>query len=127
MTFRKVKDLAVVTGTYQSNGETKNRYANVGALMEGDNGQFLMLNAHFNPAGVPRKDGSESILVSMFDPKERDGGNGGLVLGSGGNGGDNLFLGPGGRGGNAGLIGNGGGGGAGGVGFILPGGGGGTG
>ena len=77
MAVRKVKDLAVVTGTYQSNGETKKRYANVGALMEGDNGQFLMLNAHFNPAGVPRKDGSESILVSMFDPKDRDGGNGG--------------------------------------------------
>jgi hypothetical protein len=72
MAFRKIKDLAVVTGTYQSNGETKKRYANIGALMEGDNGQFLMLNAHFNPAGVPRKDGSESILVSMFDPKDRD-------------------------------------------------------
>lgn len=72
MAFRKIKDLAVVTGTYQSNGETKKRYANVGALMESDNGQFLMLNAHFNPAGVPRKDGSESILVSMFDPREQN-------------------------------------------------------
>lgn len=77
MSFRKVKDLAVVTGTYQSNGETKKRYQNVGALMEGDNGQFLMLNRSFNPAGVPFKDGSESILVSMFDPREREGGNGG--------------------------------------------------
>lgn len=74
MAIRKVKDLAVVTGTYQSNGETKKRYANVGALMEGDNGQFLMLNAHFNPAGVPRKEGSESILVSMFDPRDQNGG-----------------------------------------------------
>lgn len=86
MAVRKVKDLAVVTGTYQSNGETKKRYANVGALMEGDNGQFLMLNAHFNPAGVPRKDGSESILVSMFDPKERDGNGGQQRSQSGGQG-----------------------------------------
>lgn len=73
MAFRKVKDLAVVTGSCTDrDGNEKKRYANIGAMMESDNGPFLMLNAHFNPAGVPRKDGSESILVSMFDPKERD-------------------------------------------------------
>jgi hypothetical protein len=68
---RKIYDLAVKTGTYQSQGETKNRYMNVGALMESDDGNsFIMLNACFNPAGVPRKDGSESILVSCFVPKD---------------------------------------------------------
>lgn len=68
---RKIYDLAVKTGTYQSQGETKNRYMNVGALMESDEGNsFIMLNACFNPAGVPRKEGSESILVSCFVPKD---------------------------------------------------------
>lgn len=75
MAFKKVKDLAVVTGSYQANGETKKRYANVGALMQGDDGnQFLMLNRHFNPAGVQFKEGSESILVSMFEPRDQSGG-----------------------------------------------------
>lgn len=74
MAFRKIKDLAVVVSSYTDNqGQTKNRYVNVGALMESDKGQFLMLNRHFNPAGVPHRDGSDAILVSMFDPKERDG------------------------------------------------------
>lgn len=68
---RKIYDLAVKTGTYQSQGETKNRYMNIGALMESDDGNsFIMLNACFNPAGVPRKEGSESILVSCFVPKD---------------------------------------------------------
>jgi len=38
MASRKIYDLAVKTGTYQSQGETKNRYMNVGALMESDDG-----------------------------------------------------------------------------------------
>lgn len=92
MAFRKVKDLAVVTGTYQSNGETKKRYANVGALMEGDDGnRFLMLNRHFNPAGVPFKDGSESILVSMFDPRDQNSGGGQQQSGGGGRGNQGRF------------------------------------
>lgn len=73
MAVTKKFDLAVKTGTYQQNGETKNRFANVGALMEGDNGPFIMLNAHFNPAAIARKEGSESIVISCFEPKPRDG------------------------------------------------------
>lgn len=75
MAFRKVKDLAVVTGTYQSNGETKKRYANVGAVMEGDDGsRFITLDRHFNPAGVPFKEGGDRIVISMFDPRDSNGG-----------------------------------------------------
>lgn len=69
----KIYDIAVVTGEYRnSNGETKKRYQNVGAVMEGnDGGQYIMLNAWFNPAGVPRKDGSESVLLSCFVSKDQ--------------------------------------------------------
>lgn len=71
---RKIYDLAVKTGTYQVNGETKGRYENVGAVMQSDDGsQYMMLKRTFNPAGAPFKDGSDAILVSMFAPKEQSG------------------------------------------------------
>ena len=68
----KKYDLAVKTGSYTNrNGETKNRYENIGAVMVGDNGPYLMLKRTFNPAGVSVQDGRDSILVSCFEPRER--------------------------------------------------------
>lgn len=73
--MKKIYDLCVKTGTYTSNGEQKNRYATVGSCMENDDGaMFLFLHKHFNPAGVESKEGSDSIIVSMFTPKPKDGG-----------------------------------------------------
>jgi hypothetical protein len=73
---KRVKDLAVVTGTYTNGqGEEKRRYMNCGALMEGDDGgQFIMLSRFINYSILPRKQGSESILISVFDIREREGG-----------------------------------------------------
>lgn len=69
---KRTHDLAVVVGTYQdSYGNEKKRYANIGVMMEGDNGPFILLDKHFNPAGVNGKDGR--IVISCFEPKERDG------------------------------------------------------
>lgn len=66
--MKKIKDLVVTTGKYTKDGQEKNRYVNVGAVMQNDDGNhFIFLNRHFNPAGVPFKEGSESIIVSMFD------------------------------------------------------------
>lgn len=75
---KKVKDLAVVTGTYtDGQGAEKRRYMNCGALMENDEGgQFIMLNRYVNYSALPRKQGSESILISVFDLREREGGGG---------------------------------------------------
>jgi len=68
----KTHDLAVKIGSYQNQqGETKNRYQNVGALMQGENGPFIMLAKWFNPAGVQDDRGGESILISVFEPKEK--------------------------------------------------------
>lgn len=73
---KKLYDLAAKTGTYVKDGETKGRYQNVGAVMQGDDGgKYIFLSAWFNPAGVPRRDGSESIVLSMFEPKDASGGN----------------------------------------------------
>jgi hypothetical protein len=66
----KLYDLAVVTRTYEKNGESKKAYLNIGAVMEKDGKQYMMLNRHFNPAGVPHRDGSDTIMVSMFEPRD---------------------------------------------------------
>jgi len=71
--MKKIYDLAVKTGSYQKDGETKNRYENIGSVMENENGQFMFLKRSFNPAGVDFKEGSESIIISMFAPKEKSG------------------------------------------------------
>lgn len=75
---KKIKDLAVRTGSYTGgDGQEKGRYMGCGALMEADDGnQFLMLNRFINYSALPRKQGSESILISMFDPRERSDGGG---------------------------------------------------
>ena len=69
----KVYDVAAKVGEYQTqDGKTKGRWQNVGAVMEGkDGGQYLMLAKWFNPAGVPDARGGESILLSLFPPRER--------------------------------------------------------
>jgi hypothetical protein len=70
---RKLYDLAVKTGEYKNqSGEMKGRWQNVGACMQSDDGsKFLMLAKWFNPAGVQDSKGGESILLSMFPPKEQ--------------------------------------------------------
>lgn len=70
--MKKLYDLAVKTGEYQKDGETKGRYENIGAVMENDNGKFIFIKKTFNPAGVPSREGSDSIIVSMFKPQEQD-------------------------------------------------------
>ena len=76
---KKIYDLAIKTGTYtNSSAETKGRWQNVGAVMQGDDGgKFVMLSKWFNPAGVPDLNGRdatrESILLSMFEPKQQGG------------------------------------------------------
>ncbi len=70
--MKKIKDLAVKTGSYTTkDGETKNKYENIGAIVEGQDGsKFMFLKRSFNPAGVPFKDGSTDIIVSLFDVKK---------------------------------------------------------
>lgn len=70
---QKKYDLAVKTGSYEKNGETKSRYQNIGAVFQGENGPYIVLNRFFNPAGVPFKEGSDSIIVSCFEPRDQDG------------------------------------------------------
>jgi hypothetical protein len=76
MATTKLYDLAVKTGEYQSQGQTKGRYENIGAVMRGqDGGQFIMLKKTFNPAGVMGD--RDTVLISCFEPRARDGNNNG--------------------------------------------------
>lgn len=68
--MKKLKNLVVKIGTYQKNGETKNRYENIGAIMKDEHREFILLKPTFNPAGVPRQ-GFDSVLVSIFDDNNK--------------------------------------------------------
>lgn len=69
--MEKPKLLKVRVGSYQAaDGATKSRYVEVGRLMEGDRGPYILLNKTFNPAGVETEAGRDSIIISIFDQKE---------------------------------------------------------
>jgi single-stranded DNA-binding protein len=74
MPWQKIKDLAVVVGSYtDSSGQTKNRYQNVGSILkdQANGNSMILLSRAFNPAGVPfRADKPDQIILSMFDPRE---------------------------------------------------------
>jgi hypothetical protein len=66
------KDLAVKTGSYTDrDGNTKNRYENIGRLMDGKDGQYLLLKRTFNPAGISVDADRDMIVVSVFEPREQ--------------------------------------------------------
>lgn len=76
MASRKIRDVVVKVGEYtdRNTGETKGRFENVGALMQNDDEAgsfFIMLKRTFNPAGVPKQDDRESILLSCYVPKDQ--------------------------------------------------------
>ena len=89
MAAKKLYDLAVKTGEYTNrDGDTKGRYENIGSILEmQDGGKMILLKRTFNPAGVPHKDGSDQIIVSMFGPKEQGQSSGGGAPSGGGGGG----------------------------------------
>jgi len=70
---KKTYDLAVKVGTYEKGGETKNRYLNIGAVLQKDDGgKFILLDRTFNPAGVPNPDGRSTVIVSLFEVKKEE-------------------------------------------------------
>lgn len=74
--MQKLYDAVVKTGEYtDGQGNTKGRYENVGSVMQGDNGQFLILKRTFNAAGVPNPENKDSVIVSFFEQNQQQGGN----------------------------------------------------
>jgi len=74
MHMAKKYDLVVKVGEYTDrDGQTKGRFKNVGVVMEGDKGPYILLDRTFNPAGVSGNEGRESIIVSMYEPRDNAG------------------------------------------------------
>lgn len=70
---KKLYDVSVKTGSYtDGSGQTKGRYENIGVMMEGDNGPYLMLKRTFNPAGVPGQNDRDTVLCSLFAPRDNN-------------------------------------------------------
>lgn len=70
----KKYDLVIKTGEYTDrDGNTKARFKNVGVVMDGDKGPYILLDRTFNPAGVSGNEGRESIIISMYEPKQEGG------------------------------------------------------
>jgi len=68
----KIYDAVVTTGKYKNaQGEEKSNYENVGTVLQGENGPFLLLKRTFNPAGVPNPENKDSVLISLFEPKPK--------------------------------------------------------
>lgn len=65
-------DLLIKTGTYQKDGQTKNRYTRLGVLKKNDNGHYMLIDPTVDLAGClalqnqmadqPRS----SVMVSVF-------------------------------------------------------------
>jgi hypothetical protein len=67
-----VGSIKVKHGTYQKDGETKNNYVDIGALMEGDNGFFALFEPFINLAAFERG-GKESVMASVFQQNQQGG------------------------------------------------------
>lgn len=67
----KKYDIVATVGTYQKGGETKSRFKNVGVVMEKDGRPFILLDRTFNPAGLPVQDGRDTVLLSLYEPKDK--------------------------------------------------------
>ncbi len=67
----KKYDIVATVGTYQKNGETKSRFKNVGVMMEKDGKPFLLLERTFNLAGLPNPHGKDTVLLSLYEPKDK--------------------------------------------------------
>lgn len=74
MAISKKYDIAVKIGSYvDSTGQKKNRYQNIGAVMQGDSGPFILLDPLINLAAVPREEGKDRVMCSLFEPRDEKG------------------------------------------------------
>lgn len=68
----KLYDIVATRGEYTNQqGETKKRFMNVGVVMNGDNGPYMLLDACFNPAGLTEQ-GRESIILGLYKPRDKN-------------------------------------------------------
>jgi hypothetical protein len=66
---KKKYTLKVKLRSYENDlGEDKGIWLSVGSVMQNEHGAYILLDKHFNPAGI--NTGTDSVLVKMFKPFE---------------------------------------------------------
>jgi len=68
----KKYDVAIPLGNYtDKDGKEKTRWQNVGAILEGDKGPYLLLDRWFNPAGLPNPENRTSVILTLLEAKKQ--------------------------------------------------------
>ncbi len=71
MAAKKLYDVAIPLGTYEDrDGKEKTRWQNVGAILEGEKGPYLLLDRWFNPGGMPNPENRTSVILTLIEPKK---------------------------------------------------------
>lgn len=81
------KRLMAKTGQYQKDGETKNRYTEIGVILSNNNGEYVLLDPSVNLAGVLLQQqalaretngrAGDRVMVSVFESNQGARPNGG--------------------------------------------------
>lgn len=71
---KKIYEVVAKTREWTNqNGEKKGNWLNVGAIWENDDGDpWLVLNRHFNPAGLPHDPERDTVSLSLFKPRPQE-------------------------------------------------------
>lgn len=65
-----MKKLMVKNGSYMKDGQEKAKWVQVGVIMDGQNGEFAILEPHVNLAAFPREEG-RGVMCSIFDDSQQ--------------------------------------------------------
>lgn len=66
-----MKELKIAAGKYKNaEGEEKTRYINLGVMMEGENGPYLLVDPGINLAAYMQP-GKDRVIVSIFDKRPK--------------------------------------------------------
>ncbi len=79
-----VKQLSAKVGEYQKDGQTKGKYVDIGVVLSGDHGEYVLLDPTVNLAGIlslqnmmnhkaGRKTG-DRVMAGVFSDDNRQGG-----------------------------------------------------
>ena len=73
----KLYDVSAAVSSYTTrDGKQKSNWENIGAIFKNDNGNlFMTLKSYINIAALPRNEGSENVILSLFKPRVKDTGN----------------------------------------------------
>lgn len=68
----KQYDVAIPLGNYtDKDGKEKTRWQNVGAILEGEKGPYLLLDRWFNPAGLPNPENRTSVILTLLEARKQ--------------------------------------------------------